>query len=108
MENVERESIGQIRAIDTRTEPGEGLRLARGCLLDELAGAAFIAITLMWIVTSLGGLAWCDIPIEVTTHLHALIRALAGSHALAMASHVTGAASFAKTVYGFFNHRGPV
>jgi hypothetical protein len=56
MEQVKQETIGQINTVELAAEPNEGLRLAQGRFLDELPGAAFAAITLVWIVTSLAGL----------------------------------------------------
>lgn len=37
-------------------QPGEGVRLAQECFLDELPGAVFVFITLMWVVTTFLGL----------------------------------------------------
>ncbi len=105
MENVERGGIGQIREMDSATEPGEATRLAQGCFLDELAGVAFVAITLMWIVSSLAGLMWRDLPADAVAHMQALLRSLSGSHAMMIMSRVTGAAGFAKTVYGLVRPR---
>lgn len=105
MENVERGGIGQIQEIGAVTEPGEGKRLAQGCFLDELAGVAFVAITLMWIVSSLAGLMWRDFPADVVTHVQALIRTLSESHAMAILSRVGGALGFVRTVYEFATAR---
>lgn len=35
-----------------------GYRLYLNRVLDELPGAVFAAMTLMWIITSFGGLVW--------------------------------------------------
>jgi hypothetical protein len=36
----------------------QGYRLYLSRVLDELPGAVFVAMTLAWIFTSLGGLVW--------------------------------------------------
>ena len=36
----------------------QGYRLYQSRMLDELPGAVFAAVTLVWIITSLGGLVW--------------------------------------------------
>ena len=107
MENVKREEVGQLITVASPVEPDEGVRVARGFFLDELPGAAFVGITLVWIVSSLAGLMWRDLPAETIAHFHTLAQALLGSHALTMLSRVGGAATFAKTAYGFFDPRTP-
>jgi hypothetical protein len=43
------------RPFDNR-ETGEGVRLAQGLFLDELPGAMFVFMTLMWVVSTIVGL----------------------------------------------------
>lgn len=107
MENVTREGVGQLTAVASPVEPDVGVRVAHGFFLDELPGAAFVGITLVWIVSSLAGLMWRDIPAETMAHFQSLAQAILGSHALTMMSRLGGAATLAKTAYGFFDPRTP-
>jgi len=105
MEHIRQPTVGQVGTIDVTAEPGEGLRLARGRFLDELPGAAFAAITLVWIVSSFAGLMWSNIPAEMIAHLQNLAQAIYGSHAVALISRVAGMTTFAKAVFGFQDPR---
>lgn len=107
MEYIRQETMGHIKAGDLIATPDEGVRLAQGRFLDELPGAAFAAITLVWVVSSFAGLMWHELPADTIAHIQNLVHALAGSHVLTMASRLGGAASFAKTVCGFYDPRTP-
>ena len=107
MEHVKQETVGQISSIEMTAEPDEGVRLAQGRFLDALPGAVFAGITLLWVVSSLAGLMWRELPADVIAHFQSLAHACLGSHTLTMMSRVAGAASFAKTAYGFFDPRTP-
>ncbi len=56
MENVKQETVEQINTVELSAEAGEGVRFAQGRFLDELPGATFAGITLLWIISSLAGL----------------------------------------------------
>jgi hypothetical protein len=101
MEQVRQPTVGQIATADLTADPDEGVRLAQGRFLDELPGAAFAAITLIWIVSSLAGLMWREVPASMVAHLQSLAQAAFGSHAVTMMSRVAGMATFTKTVCGF-------
>ena len=59
MEHTHREEVLENAAEATsRTEPQEGIQIARSQFLDELPGLAFAVLTLVWIVASLIGLRW--------------------------------------------------
>jgi hypothetical protein len=105
MEHVKQETMEQVNPVELIAQPEEGVRFAQGRFLDELPGAAFAAITLVWIVSSLGGLIWREIPAGTIAHIHHLAHSILGSHELTMMSHVAGATGFAKTVFGFFDPR---
>ena len=107
MEYVRQETVGQINTVELTTEPDEGVCFAQGRFLDELPGAAFAGITLVWIVSSLAGLMWREMPADTMAHIQSLAHAFLASHALTMMSRVGGAAGFAKTVGGFFDPRTP-
>lgn len=107
MENVKQETVGQINTVELTAEPGEGVRLAQGRFLDELPGAAFAAITLLWIVSSLAGLMWREIPADTIAHIQSHAQVFLGWHSLRIMSRVAGAARFAKTAYRFFDPRTP-
>jgi len=49
-------SVAGTRQWTENSEPGEGMRLAQGRFLDELPGAVFAVITLIWVVSSFAGL----------------------------------------------------
>jgi hypothetical protein len=107
MEYVKQETLGQINTVALAAEPDEGVRFAQSRFLDELPGAAFAAITLVWIVSSLAGLVWRDMPADTIAHIQGLAHSFLGSHELTMMSHVAGATGFAKTVFGFFDPGTP-
>ena len=59
MEQTQTEKVSENAAEATnRTEPQEGIQIARSQFLDELPGLAFAVLTLVWIVASLIGLRW--------------------------------------------------
>ena len=107
MERTNQQTLGQINTAVLTDEPDEGVRLAQGRFLDELPGAAFAGITLFWIVSSLASLIWREMPADMISHVQSLVHGLLGSHALMLMSRVGGAASFARTAYGFFDPRTP-
>lgn len=41
-----------------KPETGDGVRLAQQCFLDELPGAIFVFLTLMWIMDTFLGLLY--------------------------------------------------
>ncbi len=50
--------IADAQATRVHPKEGDGMRYARGALLDELPGAAFGIVTLGYVVMSLISLAW--------------------------------------------------
>jgi hypothetical protein len=55
------EEVQQAQTVQDRAQPEatrEGFRLHQSQILDELPGAAFAAMTLVWIFTSFGKLIW--------------------------------------------------
>jgi hypothetical protein len=107
MEHLRRENVGQFTTADSNSEGQEGARLAQSVFLDELPGAAFAAITLIWILSSLASLVWREIPIDAIGHLRSVGQVLLRSHTVIMMSRAAGAASFAKAAYGMFDPRTP-
>jgi len=101
------ETLGNAREATTVNELGEGLSTARGRFLDELPGAAFAAITLVWVVSSFAGLVWGNLPAELITHVRALSETIQGSHALNLISHATSAAGVSKKAYDLVVNRIP-
>jgi hypothetical protein len=49
--------FAEIAARDAEREVGDGVLLAQACLIEEMLGAVFGAITLWYLMTSLAGLA---------------------------------------------------
>jgi hypothetical protein len=49
--------FAEVAAQRAEVEVGDGVRLAQACLIEEILGAVFGAITLWYLVTSLAGLA---------------------------------------------------
>jgi hypothetical protein len=47
-----------IQGSTASTETGEGTRFYQGRVLDELPGAVFAAVTLIWIMASFSRLIW--------------------------------------------------
>ena len=107
MENITYEGTGQVREIYGAVETSESMRFAQGHFLDELPGAAFAVITLIWVILSFAHLIWRELPPDTIAHLRALAEAVLGSHAMALVSRLGGAASFAKTVHGYLDPRTP-
>ena len=52
------ESVEEIGPSAETQEVGECVQRARSRFLDELPGAAFAGVTLLWIVSSFAGLIW--------------------------------------------------
>jgi hypothetical protein len=103
-EIVKRETLETTReATQTRAETGDGVRLAQGRFLDELPGAAFAAVTLIWVICSFAGLFWHDLPAEFITHVHAFEQLVLGSHTVTVAARAGSVAGIGRTIYGFVN-----
>ncbi|HKN01313.1 MAG TPA: hypothetical protein VJX23_12420 [Candidatus Binataceae bacterium] len=107
MEHVKQETLGQINTVELTAQTGEGVRFAQSRFLDELPGAAFAGITLLWIVSSLAGLMWREMPAGTIAHIQSLAQVSLGWHSLRIVSRLAGAAGFAKTAYRFFAPRTP-
>jgi len=59
MEHTQQEKVLENAAEATiRTDPQEGIQIARSQFLDELPGLAFAILTLIWVVASLAQLKW--------------------------------------------------
>jgi hypothetical protein len=63
MTNTNQEMVAEVSRTATQeivnpAMPDEGKRLYQGRMLDELPGAAFAAMTLVWIFSSFGKLIW--------------------------------------------------
>ena len=102
-EIAKRETLETTREATDIKETGEGVRLAQGRFLDELPGAAFAAVTLIWVISSFAGLIWRNLPAEFITHVHAFSQLVLGSHAVTVASCANGAAGVGKKIYDFVN-----
>jgi len=107
MEHSNEAIVGQLRTGEMSAGADEGKRLAQGCFLDELPGAAFAIITLVWVVSMLAGLMWRDLPAEMMARYQALAQAFTSTHALAIMSRATVAAGLVKTAFGAFDPRRP-
>lgn len=55
---VKQETLREIREAVAVQGPDQGVRFYQGRLLDELPGAAFVTITLVWIISSFAHLIW--------------------------------------------------
>lgn len=104
-EIIKENALGKYLEHAMPSEPGEGVRLARGRFLDELPGIAFAAITLFWIVSMFAGLTWRELPVELTAHVRAIMQAVLGSHALTLASRLGSVAGFTQRAYAFIASR---
>ncbi len=103
MDPTNQQTVGRMAGLSISSEPGEGICFAQGRFLDELPGAAFAAITLVWVVSTLAGLIWRELPADTVAHLFAMANAVAGSHTMTALCRLAGAGSFAKSVYGYFD-----
>ena len=68
--------ITERDTLETTQEPAaagekEGVRLAQSRFLDELPGAAFAAVTLIWVISSFAGLMWHNLPIDLINQVQA-------------------------------------
>jgi len=54
----EQQLLEHVREQANASEPAEGARMAQSRFLDELPGAAFGAVTLVWIILSFAHLIW--------------------------------------------------
>ena len=100
---TKRETLETTREAAEVKETGDGIRLAQGRFLDELPGAAFAAVTLIWVIGSFAGLMWQSLPADFINHVHALTQLVLGSHAVTVASRAGSAASIGKNIYDFVN-----
>jgi len=55
---VKQRAFEEAVSTETLQQQGECARFAQGRFLDELPGAAFVTITVIWIVTSFIHLIW--------------------------------------------------
>ena len=55
---VKQRAFEKAESIGSAQQQGECARFAQGRFLDELPGAAFVTITVIWIVTSFIHLIW--------------------------------------------------
>ncbi len=58
MEFIAKEKAFEVAQSESSLETSDGARFSQGRFLDELPGAAFVAITLIWIITSFVHLIW--------------------------------------------------
>jgi hypothetical protein len=57
---------------------GDGVRLSRGRFLDELPGAVFAAITLVWIVMTFAGLIRNEAPAHLIDNTRVVVGSASG------------------------------
>ena len=100
-EIVKRETLETTREAAEVREPGEGVRLAQGRFLDELPGAVFAGMTLIWVISSFAGLMWSNLPADFITHIHAFTQLVLGSHAVTVTSRAGAVAGLGKKLYDF-------
>ena len=55
---VKQRAFEEAVSTETLQQQGECARFAQGRLLDELPGAAFVIVTLIWIIASFAHLIW--------------------------------------------------
>jgi hypothetical protein len=59
MELIAKEkAVEGVAQAESSQQAGECTRFSQGRFLDELPGAAFVAITLIWIIASFAHLIW--------------------------------------------------
>jgi len=58
MEFTAKEKALEVAQTERSQEVSDCVRFSQGRFLDELPGAAFVAITLIWIITSFAHLIW--------------------------------------------------
>jgi len=105
MEHTRPKAVGQLEVRPYTMEPDEGIRLAQGRFLDELPGAVFALITLVWVISCFAGLIWRDTPADIIAHLQSFARSAMGSDTMAVVTRVGGMARIAKTVCAFMGPR---
>jgi hypothetical protein len=103
MDRMNQETVGLMGGANVLSEATEGICLAQGRLIDELPGAAFAAITLFWVLSTLGVLIWHEVSADTIAHLFATVNALTESHTMNALCRLAGAGSFAKSVYTYFD-----
>jgi hypothetical protein len=103
---TKQDTWAQFGAVSRSAEDNEGVRLAQGRFLDELPGAVFAAITVIWIVASFAGLEWRLDTAAMMAHGHQLMNlAMAPPHSVTILSRVAAAGSFVKRTYAFVARR---
>jgi hypothetical protein len=55
---VKQRAFEEAASTECQQQVSEGARFAQGRLLDELPGAAFVIVTLIWIIASFAHLIW--------------------------------------------------
>ena len=58
MEFTAKEKALEVAQTESSQEGSDCARFSQGRFLDELPGAAFVAVTLIWIITSFAHLIW--------------------------------------------------
>jgi hypothetical protein len=102
-EIAKRETLETVRTTAEATETGEGMRLAQGRFLDELPGAAFGVVTLIWVIASFAGLMWQNLPADLIAHVRAISELVVGSRVITVVARGSAVASVGKKVYDAVN-----
>jgi len=85
---------------------GEAIRMAQGCLLDELPGIVFAALTLLWIASCFAGMEWRLDTGAIAARAHQVIGlAVSPPHSLTVAWRIGTAGAFLKRAYDFIAWR---
>jgi hypothetical protein len=103
MDQMNHETVGLMGGSNVSSEATEGICLAQGRLIDELPGAAFAAITLFWVMSTLGVLIWHEVSADTVAHVFATVHAIAGSQTMSEICRLASAGSFARSVYTYFD-----
>ena len=100
MEHVENEKAA-FTAVESKLGSHDGIRVAQGMFLDELPGAVFAGITLIWVLLSFAGLMWREVPATMMLHLQTLVHAVVSSQVMTAMSRIAGVGSFARVAGSF-------
>lgn len=96
----------QFGEVSRSAQECEGIRMAQGRFLDELPGAVFAAIALIWIVASFAALDWRLDTAAMMARAHQLMNlAMAPPHSVTILSRAAAAGAFVKRVYKFMARR---
>jgi hypothetical protein len=106
MEHIENESVA-FTAVEPKPGTHDGIRVAQGMFLDELPGAVFAGLTLIWVLSSFAGLMWREVPPATMLHLQTLVHALVGSQATTAMARIAGVASLARAAGSFLDPQAP-